>query len=138
MKFTLKTTGFSLDEALKRYVDAKLTGVFRKLLKKEHILDATTLDIEIGRTTHHHNKGKVWRAEVNAALPGSFLRCEAAAEDLRQAIDLLSVECAGEIKKYKEKKVSKMKRGARMAKRDLKLDPAARMRKGGRERGEGA
>lgn len=128
MKYTLKATGFSIDEALKKFVDQKITTVIKKFLKHENVLDAAAVAVEVGRVTTHHHKGMIWRAEANVSLPHSFLRCEAVAEDLREAIDLLSQELTGEIKKYKEKKVTIMKRGARRAKSERTLDPALRMR----------
>ena len=126
MKFKLKTTGFRIDKPLADYVDLKLVKIVSKFLKGESALAAVTLDIEIEKTTTHHHKGKIWRAEANVVLPHAFFRCEATGEDIREAIDILSDEVARDIKRYKNKSVAKMKRGARAAKRQLKLDRAER------------
>ncbi len=62
-------------------------------------------DIELGRTTKHHSKGKIWRCEAQLDLPGikSMIRAESLAESLRAAVDEVKSEILSEIKKYKER-----------------------------------
>jgi putative sigma-54 modulation protein len=93
--------------------------------------------VEIGRTTKHHQTGDIFRAEVNLRLPGRILRSEAEELDWRTAIDRVKEELQAEIKKYRGKMEAKYKRGARMAKKLLRLSPLLLFKKkGGREREE--
>ena len=116
MKFRLKATDCTLDDALRVYVDQKIVAVARKFLSGGGLLDSAIVDIEIGRFTKHHRKGTIWRAEANLSLPGAFLRAESSAEDVRSAIDLLKEELEVELRKYKTKKIEKIRRGGRKAK----------------------
>lgn len=120
MKYTLKTTNFKIDEALKVYVDSKIPKIVEKFFKGRNTLVSASLDVEIEKTTRHHHKGRIWRAEVNLGLPGAFLRAEADAEDVRAAIDLVEEELKSELKSYKEKHLSAVDRRERKMKREMK------------------
>lgn len=137
MKFNLKTSGFRIDDALRAWVDRKIVKTAEKLLEKEERMKPAILDIEIEKETRHHRKGRIWRAEGNLSLPGRLLRAEVSAEDIRSAVDMLEEEISREIKKYKERYVSRLMRGARAAKKELKYDPASRGEKGKRDLYEG-
>ena len=126
MKTTIKATSFKLDEALSAYIERKIINPVKKLLSGEKYAQSSILDIEIGRTSSHHRKGVVWRAEVNITVPGAFFRSEAKAEDVRSAINEVEDEIVSEIKKYKSKKIDMTKRAARNAKSFLKDNPDAR------------
>lgn len=125
MKTTLKSTGFKLDNTLRSYTERKIINPVRKLFGKDRLYASLILDVEIGRLTAHHKKGRIWRAEANLTVPGSFFRSEAEADDVRTAIDLVKDEIVGEIKKFKNKKIDRMRRNARKFKGEVKFDPAA-------------
>ncbi|KKS38119.1 MAG: ribosomal subunit interface protein [Candidatus Sungbacteria bacterium RIFCSPLOWO2_12_FULL_41_11] len=129
MKFNLKTTGFSIDAPLRVYVDLKIVRIVAKLLKDENLVKPASLDIEIERETRHHQKGRIWRAEVNLVLPKVFLRAEAEAEDIRSAIDMVQAELSAELRKYKEKRADKNRRRQRIVMEELKVDPLARIKR---------
>ncbi|OGZ94198.1 MAG: hypothetical protein A2633_01105 [Candidatus Sungbacteria bacterium RIFCSPHIGHO2_01_FULL_47_32] len=134
MKLSLKATGFKFDEALRIYTVKKIVEPVKKFLSRGELLNTAMLDVEIGRTSSHHKKGLVWRAEANLAIPHAFFRAEAEAEDVRSAIDILEAEIAREVLKYKQKKIQKAKRGARLVKAELKFDPELRTQKNKRGR----
>lgn len=115
----------------------KILKPIRQLLGKLRGVEFMSVDLEIARTTRHHRKGKIYRAEVNLSLPRKLLRAEVEDEDARAAIDLLSEEIEREIKTYQGKNRAFLLRGARQAKKDLRLDPAARLYRKGRIRNEG-
>lgn len=128
MKFNLKTTGFRIDGPLRVYVDLKIVRTVSKLLKDESLTKPASLDIEIEKETRHHQKGRIWRAEVNLSLPKAFLRAEAEAEDIRSSIDMVQAELSAELRKYKEKRADKNRRRQRIIREELKVDPSARKR----------
>ena len=88
-----------LTPAIKTYVEERLVGV-AKLCEKFEPCDVR---VDVGRTTHHHNKGDVFSAEFNLTIPGTLLRAEATMDDLYAAIDKASDELKSQVKKYKEK-----------------------------------
>jgi ribosomal subunit interface protein len=74
-------------------------------LKK--FIDRKTWDeakIEVGRTTRHHRKGEVFRAEINLPLPAKLLRAEEVSENLHTAINIVKEEIERQVKKYLGKK----------------------------------
>lgn len=60
--------------------------------------------IEVGRTTRHHRKGQIFRAEINLPLPGKVLRAEEVSKDLHTAINIVKEEIERQVKKYLGKK----------------------------------
>ncbi len=136
MKLNIKATNFKLTPILRQYVEDKLGRDLEKYL--EGIGFEAEAWIEVGKTSKHHHKGEVFRAEAQIKLPGkSTLRAEAQDVDIHIAIDRVRDKIARELRKYKGKRSAQYKRGARKAKKDLKLDPSARFYRKGRVREEG-
>lgn len=101
MRVLLKTTNFELTPALEELAQTKLVQPVQKLLVKPDQKADVLLEIELAKTTKHHQKGLIWRAEAQLNLPGlkSLLRAEAVAESLRAAVDEVKDELLKEIKK---------------------------------------
>lgn len=59
-------------------------------------------DVEIGLTTRHHQKGDIYRAEVNLEVPGTVLRAEAETDDITKSINEVHDKLKRELIKYKE------------------------------------
>ncbi|HEY4495419.1 MAG TPA: ribosome-associated translation inhibitor RaiA [Candidatus Paceibacterota bacterium] len=116
MKINLKTKNFSLTPSIKNYLEQKLNSLDKFLPGDESIF----ADVELSKTTKHHQKGDVFMAEVNLKIPGRLIRAVAEQWDLRIAIDAAKDELQREIKSNKEKNISLHKRGARMLKKLLK------------------
>jgi len=122
MKIIIKTTNLELTPEIENYVYEKIGGVNKFLddIDKSGVIEA---EVEIGRTTKHHQSGDIFRAEVNLVLPGKMLRTEAEERDLRTAIDRVKDELQMEIKKYRGKQEAIYKRGARKIKKMFHLSP---------------
>ena len=105
MRVNLKTTNFDLTPSVEMMAEKKLILPVKKLLVKIDPKSDVIFDIELGRVTKHHAKGKIWRAGAQISLPGlkNMLRAEAIAESLAEAVNLAKNEITQEIKKYKEK-----------------------------------
>jgi len=110
MKIIIKATGIELTPAIEKYVNEKI-GSLEKYLKRLDD-DAIIARVEVGKTTEHHNKGKIFRAEVNLSLPCVLLRAEEIHDDLYAAIDLVSDETKRQIVDFKDKKITKIVRKA--------------------------
>lgn len=61
-------------------------------------------NIEVGITSFHHQKGDVYRAEINLPVPGKLLRAEEEAENIHTAINIVKEELERQIKKYRGKR----------------------------------
>lgn len=107
-----------LTDALAQYVDEKIKSV-EKFLHGDGAENAI-VQVEIGKTTKHHQAGAVFRAEVNLNAHGARFRAVSEKEDLYAAIDDMKDELAREIKSAKEKKKTLMRRGGAAIKRFLR------------------
>ncbi|MDO8522667.1 MAG: ribosome-associated translation inhibitor RaiA [bacterium] len=114
MQISLKGTNIQILESTREYVDRKLVRTAEKFFKDGG--DSVALSIEVEKTTNHHKKGNIFRAEVNLKTGKVSLRAESTAETLNNAIDEVEYELSREIKKFKEKKRTEMLKGARRVK----------------------
>ncbi len=106
MEIRIKTTKIDLDDRLRDYVEKKMN----MLKKYSGDLAITNCDVELDHSLSKQNKGKIYRAEVNLAVPGTVLRVEKTEKNLNKAIDKVKDHLVSMIKKYKEKKISKKRR----------------------------
>lgn len=100
MKINVKVSGFDLTPSLSVYIEDKL-GSLSKLIKRFDEEGVAELWLDLSRTTRHHHKGKVFRAEADLRLPKKILRAQKEAGDIRAAIDMLKDMLHLEINKYK-------------------------------------
>ncbi len=118
MKIDLKTTNFEITLSIKTYVQEKLDALDKFLPNDESIF----ADVELAKTTKHHQKGDIFKAEVNLKVPGRLIRAVAEKWDLHVAIDAVKDELQREITMNKEKKLSLYRRGARLLKKLLRRE----------------
>lgn len=137
MKLIIKATNFKLTPAIRQYIEEKLKRDVERYLPAGN----TSAEgwAEAGKTTKHHQKGMVFRAEMQiGGLAGKkSVRAESTNTDLRLAIDEVKDELQRILKKYKGKQSATYKRGARRAKKDLRLSRGARFYRKGRILEEG-
>jgi ribosomal subunit interface protein len=79
--------------------------------------------IELSRSTRHHKKGRVFRAEINCNVPGvriGTFRAEVAHEDLRAAFTETSREIIRQLEKFRGRLGTQYKKGARELKRRMR------------------
>lgn len=98
MKINLLGTNIELTPDIKGYVEEKIGGLERY---SDNIIGAS---VELGKTTEHHNKGNIFRAEVNLQLPGQVIRHVESADNLLPAINAAVKGLKLQINKYKGKK----------------------------------
>jgi len=118
MKHNIKTTNVSLTPALSEYLEKKLSHLDKFINPKD--MEATMCYVEIGKTTNHHKTGDVFLAEYNLSINGKVLRAEKEEFDLYSAIDLVNDEIENEIRSYKTKKISLIRRGGAKIKQIIK------------------
>lgn len=152
MKVVIKTKDIKLDRALEDFIERKINDLekFAKVFQGEKYFNGYYSKgkprieawVEIGRATTHHKKGPYFYAECQMRFPGRSLRATSDSFDLRLAVCEVKDELQRQLKQYKEKVIARRKRGERVLKKDLKLDPATRFGiekiKGSRIREEGS
>ena len=111
MNISIKATHLDLTPSVKEYVEEKV-GHLEKFIK------ATEAKIELERDRHHHS-GLGFRAEVNMFIAGKVMYAEAGAEDIYSAVDLVIPKLKEQISKFKDKKHTLRRSGARKARRKI-------------------
>lgn len=119
MRTIIKSKKVKLSPGLKTYLEEKLVLPAQKVLGARKG-ELPLLEIEFSRTTSHHHKGNVWRAEANLTLGRKVLRAEQVGEGPHEVIDLVEEELWREIKSFKGKAKTKEIRGARKLKRIMR------------------
>jgi len=115
----IKATNMELTPSIEKYVRVKLKLLEKLLTFYSKESGELKFDVEIGKTTHHHYKGEVFRAEINFNGDGTGFRSEAVREDLYAAIDEAKDEMQRELRKHKDKKFSIMREGGARLKKLL-------------------
>ena len=101
MNIKIKATNIELTDYLSKLVDQKIKKI-KKLLPDVPDL---IIEVELSKTTKHHQKGDLFRAEVQVEVPpgGKMLRAVSMKEDFRSALTDVREELEVQIKKHKEK-----------------------------------
>ncbi len=117
MKIKIRSKNFDLTPAIDEYVSKKISSLEKFLDVKGEVL----CEVEIGRTTKHHNSGDIFKAEVNIAQPGGKQIYVVAEEvDLYTAIDIVRDEAERAIVSRKNKYKTLFRKGASRVKDLLK------------------
>jgi putative sigma-54 modulation protein len=66
--------------------------------------------LEIEKTSEHHQKGEIFRAELNLSLPGKLLRVEKTEKEILKAVDKVRDHMEVIIKRFNDKKIDKKRR----------------------------
>lgn len=97
MIITIHGTGMELTPAIREYAE-------EKVLSLEKFFDnITKAEVDVGMQSHHHNKGKIFYAEVTLDIPGRTIRVVKEEEDLYKAIEKVKDHLKGELESVKEK-----------------------------------
>jgi len=110
MKINMKGVRLDLTPSIKVYIEEKIGGL-AKYIKRFDTSGQPEVWVEITRTTRHHKKGLVYRAEANLRLPRQILRADHEDFDIHVAVDRLRDKLKMEIEKYKTSQDPKKNRG---------------------------
>ncbi len=117
MKTNIKTTGIDLSDALSSYVDEKITQI-------EKVIDMTDesvfCEIEIGKTTKHHQSGEIFKAEINLHTAGKEYRAVAEKEDLYSAINEAKEQVMKSARHHRSRLRTLLRRGSISVKKRVK------------------
>ena len=118
MRHNIKTTDFSLTPAIKDYLEKRVEHL-DKFVSSEN-KDVAMCYVEIGKTTNHHKSGELFRTELTIHIGSKSLRAESTQEDLYAAIDVATEGMTEELKSFKDKKGSMIKKGGAEIKKMIK------------------
>ncbi len=104
MLINIKGTNLDLTPSIKEYIEMRVAPL-EKYLGKSELGNDIIARVEIGRTTRHHNKGEVYRAEINIDIRNNIARAESSLDDIRAAIDDVVGKVQRQLVKYKEMKI---------------------------------
>ncbi|MFA6459333.1 MAG: ribosome-associated translation inhibitor RaiA [Candidatus Paceibacterota bacterium] len=107
MNINIKTTNVTLTESISAYVGKRLQKI-ETLLAHD---PSAQCDVELARTTSHHNKGDIFKAEIHIVAAGMNIYATSEKEDLYTAIDLVRDDILRELKADKQKNISFIRRG---------------------------
>jgi len=99
MDFDIKTKNIDLTDAIRDAVQSKMAKLGPMV---ERFGDSVTAEVEVGKTTGHHNKGPHFRAEVHVRLPGKLVYADAENEDMYMAVREARDKAVRQVKDYKE------------------------------------
>ncbi len=80
MTINIRARGVDMTPAIKEYVEEKMQAL-------EKYADVAHMDVEVGMSSHRHNKGDVFECKVVVEVGSDVLRVEKEEEDLYKAID---------------------------------------------------
>jgi putative sigma-54 modulation protein len=117
MKINEKGVNMQITADIKDYL-------YKKLAHLDKFIDpadsSVLCEVELGKTTNHHNKGDVYKTKINLHIAGKNLQAVSEMDDIFASIDIAKDEMAREIQSNKDKKVSMMKRGGAKIKNIIK------------------
>jgi ribosomal subunit interface protein len=116
MNINLKATNITLSPSISEYTDKH----FKKVSKLLRDNEAVQCDIELARTTEHHNKGEIFRAEIHIVGGGKNLYASSERSDLYVAIIAVRDEILRELKSKNDKSRSFIRRGGARVKAMVK------------------
>lgn len=120
MHTNIKATNIELTPEISEYVEKRVSTLDKFILN-----DDTTVmcDVEIGQTTKHHQKGNIFRAEIQVSTKGNHFRAEAEKETLNDAIDTAKNEMSRELRRNRKKGIRLFKKGGAQIKKLMRGFP---------------
>ncbi len=106
MQITFHSTGLSLTTAIKQIAAEKFSRL-DKIVGTLH--DDAIVSVELSRTTHHHHKGKIFRAELHMIMGKKSVYAAAESDDLYDSMDQAIAATKKQVVKIKEESVDARK-----------------------------
>lgn len=116
MNIQIKATEMNLTPAIKDYAEKKVSALDKYFHGKGEVV----AQIEVGKTTHHHKSGNVFRAEISIRAEGKHYYAVSEKDDLYASIDEVKDEVAREIVSLKSKRETLFRKGGAKVKALIK------------------
>lgn len=98
MNKQLYSKNTEITEPLRVYIEERLDRL------EQLNSDIMAARVDMSRD-QHHNKGDIFRVEINLNLPGKLLRVVETRPDAREAVDLVTDKLARQLRDLKNKKL---------------------------------
>lgn len=118
MHHNIKTTDFDMTPEVSKYLDDKL-ATLEKYVNRDD--ESIKCEVEIGKTTEHHQSGKIFRAEINISIGKKMFRAESEEETIFAAIDEVKDDMTKRLKRYKGRRTTLFRRGGERIKDILRF-----------------
>ena len=100
MNLHIKAKNLELTPSIKEWIEEKI-GDLDTFVARHEKSGPVLCEVEVSRTSRHHNKGDVFRAEVNLHLPDHRLNASVEHADVRTALDMVRDILHRDLMKYK-------------------------------------
>jgi putative sigma-54 modulation protein len=120
MQINLQGKNLELTEAIKEYVDKRMTNLEKLLSGIEKAKGEAMVNFEVAKTTNHHKAGEIFHASCLIQIAGRKFFGESDHEDLYSAIDEVKEKLFNDIEKNKDRRQTLFKRGALSVKKMFK------------------
>ena len=120
MQINLTSKNMELTEAIRDYVNKRVTNLEKLLSRIEEGEGRVVVKFEVAKSTNHHKQGEVFHADCLININGKEFYGSADREDLYAAVDEVKDTLYMEISKDKDRRQTLFKRGAASIKKMLK------------------
>jgi ribosomal subunit interface protein len=115
MNIIIKTKNIELTPTLRIFVETKIGSLekYFNLLQTEDdpaLVSKIEAKVEVGKTTLHHRKGNICRAEVLLSFHRNNLRAAKSADDMEKAVVAVRDDLQRQITAFKEKLIDKSRK----------------------------
>lgn len=137
MRVNIRQKNIEVTSALREYIEEKIIRITERFLQEKASTDLPLLDVEVERVNAHHRKGNVYRVAIRLCVGGQCFHAASDNTDVRAACDNIEEDLHREMYGRKNRISAMFRRGARVFKKSMRFDPAARFWRKGRIRDEG-
>ncbi len=113
MTINIKATSISLTPDITNYLDKQLQGLSKFT---DPAGGSAKTQVELGRTTRHHEKGDIFKAEITIYRGKRTYRAESEADDLFSAIDGMKDQIINELRTDKKRKLHFLRKSGQRVK----------------------
>jgi len=117
MDIRVKATNINFTDNISEYLEKRLSALDRLISKDD---TSVLCDVEVEKTTEHHQQGDIYRFEINLHIAGREFRTEVKRDRLFDAIDEAKEQMARELRRHKNKQQQNIRRGGAILKDLLK------------------
>lgn len=114
MQIILKGKNMEVPSRVHDHVTSKINTLEKFIREKDS--QEVLAEIDLGLRSRHHKKGDVYRAEINLTIDGILYRATAKKSELTEAFDCAYMSVERQIRRWKNKNDSLIRRGSRRAK----------------------
>lgn len=117
MNIHVKTKNLTITPDIQDYLDKKIESLDKLI---DPFDTSVSCQVELGRASSHHKSGDIFRAEINLQMEGKQFRAVSEHETLMAAMDEAKDEILQELKSYKSKRTTLVRRGGAAIKNMIK------------------